>query len=124
MDNPNALGDTPASTLEGEQMRAPGEGDVASVQEKKRTGDASGFGEQGSLTAGMDRKKEQQQRGLAEQEGSREEGGGGGGVDVRKAMEGKESAFVGAGDVGDMRGEGQTQGMGGGLGMQTGHGQV
>ncbi|KAI9722737.1 MAG: hypothetical protein M1812_001668 [Candelaria pacifica] len=41
--------------LEGEQMGAPGEGDIMRAQENK-----TGAGEQASLTKGLDRKKEEQ----------------------------------------------------------------
>ena len=96
-------------------MRAAGEGDIASAQDTKH-----GFGEQGDLAAGLDAKKEMQQDKLRERRAGEEKGGG---AEVGKAMEGK--GFVGAGsNGGDMRAEGQRQGMGGGLGMQTGHGQV
>ena len=50
-----------ASDLDGEQMRAPGEGDIYKQQFNK-----SGFGEQEDLAGDLDRKK-------AEQAGAREE---------------------------------------------------
>jgi len=49
--------------LEGEQMRAAGEGDVMHAQLDKKN---AGWGEQGSLTSGLDRQK-------AEQKGAREQ---------------------------------------------------
>jgi hypothetical protein len=49
--------------LEGEQMRAPGEGDIMNAQFDKKN---AGWGEQGSLTSDLDRQK-------AEQQGAREE---------------------------------------------------
>lgn len=119
-------------------MRAAGDGDIASAQDTKH-----GFGEQGSLTAGLDRKKEEQD---AERERRRagrggdddaddgnDDGGNGsghqGGVDLKKAMEGKETGFVPAGSNADANahahaGSQWQEGMGGGLGMQSGHGQV
>lgn len=52
-----------AEDLNGEQMRAPGEGDVMHAQDNKKN---AGWGEQDSLTSDLDRKK-------AEQAGAREE---------------------------------------------------
>jgi len=49
--------------LEGEQMRAPGEGEVMDAQFDKKN---AGWGEQGSFTSDLDRQK-------AEQKGAREE---------------------------------------------------
>ena len=49
--------------LDGEQMRAPGEGEVMDSQLNKKN---AGWGEQGSLTSDLDRQK-------AEQKGAREE---------------------------------------------------
>jgi len=49
--------------LEGEQMRAAGEGDVMGAQLNKKN---AGWGEQGSLTSDLDKKK-------AEQKGAREQ---------------------------------------------------
>ncbi|TVY71287.1 hypothetical protein LSUE1_G004932 [Lachnellula suecica] len=49
--------------LDGEQMRAPGEGEIMDAQFDKRN---AGWGEQGSLTSDLDRQK-------AEQKGAREE---------------------------------------------------
>lgn len=54
-DDPNILGSDPTSSLEGEQMRAPGEGDIARANEN-----VTGFGEQGDLVADMDRKRAEQ----------------------------------------------------------------
>lgn len=45
-------------------MRAPGEGEVYNAQLKK-----TGFGEQGDLAAGLDRKREEQDRIKAERNG-------------------------------------------------------
>jgi len=44
--------------LEGEQMRAPGEGDVMRAQFDKKN---AGWGEQNSLTGGLDRQKAEQE---------------------------------------------------------------
>jgi predicted N-acyltransferase len=49
--------------LDGEQMRAPGEGEVMDAQFDKKN---AGWGEQGSFTSDLDRQK-------AEQKGAREE---------------------------------------------------
>ena len=94
------------SNTEGEQMRAAGDGDIAKAQEGKH-----GFGEQGDLTAGLERKK-------AEQAGIKDarRGGGGGGVDVGSAMGGK--GFVGA--AGNQGGDE----VGSGGGMQSSHADV
>lgn len=72
-------------------MRAAGDGDIAAAQDKKH-----GFGEQGDLASGLDRKKAQQ----AEIKDARSDGGGrgGGGVDVKGALGGGgRKAFVGGG---------------------------
>ena len=45
----------PVSDLEGEQLGAGGEGDIAKAQETK-----TGFGEQAGLASDMDRKREEQ----------------------------------------------------------------
>ncbi|KAL9638044.1 MAG: hypothetical protein Q9164_001816 [Protoblastenia rupestris] len=74
------------SNTEGEQMRAAGDGDIAKTQERKH-----GFGEQGDLASGLDRKKAEQ----ADIKNSRSEGGGGG-VDVGAAIGGGSGGFVGA----------------------------
>ena len=88
-----------ASNTEGEAMRVLGEGEVARAQETK-----GGFGEQGDLASGLDRKKEEQtelKRDLGYQVGDGGEvgeGGAGGGreegVDVGSVLGGK--GFVGA----------------------------
>ena len=69
-------------------MRAAGDGDIASAQDKKH-----GFGEQQSLTAGLDRKKEEQRK---LKQGSTSGEGSDRGVDVQGAI-GEGKAFVGAG---------------------------
>ena len=82
------MGD-PVSNTEGEQMRAAGDGDIAKTQDRKH-----GFGEQGSLTAGLDRKKAEQNSIKEKMAGGA--GGGGGGVDVGAAVGGNGGGFVGA----------------------------
>ena len=77
------------SDLEGEQMRAAGDGDIASAQDNKH-----GFGEQESLTAGLDRKREEQDR---LKQGSIGGEGSDRGVDVQGAVGGPGKGFVGAG---------------------------
>lgn len=77
------------SNQNAEQMGAAGDGAIASAQDNKH-----GFGEQSSLTSGLDQKKEDQAK-IKEQ---RHGGGGGGGVDVGAAVGG--AGFVGA-DNGD-----------------------
>ena len=67
-------------------MHAPGEGDIANAQDHKH-----GFGEQESLTAGLDRKREEQDR---LKQGSTGEEGSDRGVDIQGAVGGK--GFVGA----------------------------
>lgn len=66
--------------LEGEQMRAPGEGDVMNAQFNKKN---AGWGEQNSLTSDLDRKKAEQTEAREETKSSREHGedvdGGAGG---------------------------------------------
>lgn len=122
----------PASNTEGEQMRAAGEGEIASAQDTK-----DGFGEEESLTRDLDQKKVEQgfEREKRRNNNDDGEGGGGGGVDLKRAMEGKEgAAFVPAESNADANASagGQRQGIvgggddggGGGLGMQSGHGQV
>ena len=71
-------------------MRAPGEGEIRDVQERKH-----GFGEQPSLTQGLDRKKEEQAA-LKAERGYGGGGGGGGGVDVQAALGGSGREVVGA----------------------------
>ncbi len=82
----------PVSNQEGEQMSAAGDGDIAAAQDTKH-----GFGEQGDLASGMDRKKSEQ----ADIKNARRGGGGdGGGVDVQGALGGGEKGFVSAGNEG------------------------
>ncbi|KAG8530710.1 uncharacterized protein KY384_004066 [Bacidia gigantensis] len=97
------------SSLDAEQMRAPGEGDIASAQDKKH-----GFGEQTSLTSGLDRKKAEQEdiksrRGGDEGGGPGGGQGGGDGVDIAGALgedrvvgaESNGGAGIGGGGQGD-----------------------
>ena len=99
----------PVSNQEGEQMRAAGDGDIAAAQDKKH-----GFGEQTSLTSGLDRKKSEQ----AAIKGERRNGGSsGGGVDVQGALGGGNKGFVGGSGE-----SGQDSERGGG--MQSGHTDV
>ena len=100
------MGD-PVSNQEGEQMRAAGDGDIAAAQESKH-----GFGEQGSLTSDLDRKKAEQAQ--IKDQGR---GGGGGGVDVQGALGGGNKGFVGSGTE-----TGQDSERGGG--MQSTHADV
>lgn len=67
-------------------MRAAGEGDIYKAQLEK-----TGFGEQGDLAAGMDRKREAQDKIKEErgQEGEEEE------VNVEAAVGGRGKGFVG-----------------------------
>ena len=81
----------PVSDLEGEQMRAPGEGDIAAAQDHKH-----GFGEQKDLASDLDRKKADQ----AKIKESRGMGGGSGGVDVAGAVGGEGKGFVSGGNEG------------------------
>ncbi len=98
----------PVSDLEGEQMRAPGEGDIASAQDNKH-----GFGEQGDLASDLDRKKDEQAT-IKESRGSAQ---GQGGVDVGAAIGGRDKGFVG--------GNGEDTNSGGrGTGMQSSHAEV
>lgn len=76
----------PASTIEGEQMRAAGEGEIYNAQREK-----TGFGEQGDLAAGLDRKREEQDR-IKEERGQE---GGEGELDVEAALSGRGKGFVG-----------------------------
>lgn len=66
--------------LEGEQMRAAGEGEVMRAQTNKED---AGWGEEGSLTSDLDRKKEEQKEKRQEVQAQRDEGvdvdGGSGG---------------------------------------------
>ena len=96
----------PVSNQEGEQMRAAGDGDIAAAQDKKH-----GFGEQGDLASGLDRKKEEQ----ANIKNARGSGGSGGAVDVQGAMSGGKG-FVGGGGSG-------VDSSGGGT-MQSSHADV
>ncbi len=68
-------------------MRAPGEGEVYSAQLKK-----TGFGEQGDLAAGLDRKREEQDRIKAERNGISEEEKS---IDVEGVLGGEGKGFVG-----------------------------
>ena len=89
-------------------MRAAGEGDIASAQDKKH-----GFGEQGDLASGLDRKKDEQGK-VKEARGSVPAGGG---VDVGAAIGGRGKGFVGANDE-------DTNSAGRGTGMQSSHADV
>ncbi|KAL8699974.1 MAG: hypothetical protein Q9201_005698 [Fulgogasparrea decipioides] len=104
----------PVSDLTGEQMRAPGEGDVASAQDSKH-----GFGEQPDLASDLERKKAEQQERLEERHnGGSSKKGGPGGVDVQSAIGGGGKGVVGAdpgsGGRGDREGE-----EGGGRGLEN-----
>lgn len=68
-------------------MRAPGEGEVYNAQLKK-----TGFGEQGDLAAGLDRKREEQDRIKAERNGISEKENS---VDVEGVVGGEGKGFVG-----------------------------
>ncbi|KAL8934738.1 MAG: hypothetical protein Q9216_005756 [Gyalolechia sp. 2 TL-2023] len=108
----------PVSSLTGEQMRAPGEGDIASAQDSKH-----GFGEQADLASGLERKKEEQQERLDERYSGGSSGKGGpGGVDVQSAIGGGGKGVVGAGQGSGGRGHGEGE-EGGGRGLE-GHGDV
>lgn len=96
------------SNQEGEQMRAAGDGDIAVAQERKH-----GFGGEGDLSSGMDRKKDEQAK-IKDARGGGN-GGGGGGVDVQAAMGGGDKGFVGGGG-------GEDYGSGGT--MQSSHADV
>ncbi|MCJ1477027.1 hypothetical protein MMC13_005698 [Lambiella insularis] len=73
-----------ASDLEGEQMRAPGEGDVYRSQSEK-----SGFGEQEDLASDLDRKKEEQSQKREEIKESRKDA-----VDIGGALGGRTGPSV------------------------------
>ncbi|KAL8772250.1 MAG: hypothetical protein Q9209_002462 [Squamulea sp. 1 TL-2023] len=104
----------PVSSLEGEQMRAPGEGDVASAQDTKH-----GFGEQADLASGLDRKKEEQQKRLDNRYNGGSSGRGGpGGVDVKAAIDGGGKGVVGANQGSGARGHGEGE-EGGGRGLEN-----
>jgi len=91
----------PVSNQEGEQMRAAGDGDIAAAQDTKH-----GFGEEGDLASGMDRKKAEQ----AEIKNARRGGsGGGGGVDVQGALGGGDKGFVSGGNTGSVSQGGSMQ---------------
>ncbi|KAL8714391.1 MAG: hypothetical protein Q9220_001724 [cf. Caloplaca sp. 1 TL-2023] len=108
----------PVSNVEGEQMRAAGEGDIASAQDKKH-----GFGEQADLASDLDRKKEEQQERLDERHnGSGSGTGGPGGVDVQSAIGGGGKGVVGAREGSGARGAGEGE-EGGGRGLE-GHGDI
>lgn len=68
-------------------MRAPGEGEVYSAQLKK-----TGFGEQGDLAAGLDRKREEQDRIKAERNGISEKENS---IDVEGVLGREGKGFVG-----------------------------
>ncbi|KAL8912822.1 MAG: hypothetical protein Q9172_007423 [Xanthocarpia lactea] len=104
----------PVSNLEGEQMRAPGEGDIALAQHNKH-----GFGEQPDLTSGLERKKEEQQRRLDDRYNGGSHGKGGpGGVDVQSAIGGKDKGVVGASPGSGGRGHNEGE-EGGGRGLEN-----
>lgn len=89
---------TPPSNTEGEQMRAAGEGHIYNAQREK-----TGFGEQGDLAAGMDRKREEQDR-IKEERGQE---GGEGELDVEAALSGRGKGFVGVSSGSGGRGVGE-----------------
>ncbi|KAL8840260.1 MAG: hypothetical protein Q9176_003952 [Flavoplaca citrina] len=104
----------PVSSLTGEQMRAPGEGDVASAQDRKH-----GFGEQADLASGLDRKKEEQQQRLDDRYNGAASGKGGpGGVDVQNAIGGGGKGVVGASQGSGARGDNEGA-EGGGRGLEN-----
>ncbi|KAL8691790.1 MAG: hypothetical protein Q9218_003066 [Villophora microphyllina] len=104
----------PVSDLTGEQMRAPGEGDVASAQDKKH-----GFGEQPDLASDLDRKKAEQQERLEDRYNGGASGKGGpGGVDVQSAIGGEGKGVVGAGQGSGGRAAGEGE-EGGGRGTES-----
>lgn len=103
----------PVSSLTGEQMRAPGEGDVASAQDHKH-----GFGEQADLASGLDRKKEDQEQRLDHRHDGDSGGKGGpGGIDVQSAIGGAGKGVVGAGKDSGARGTAEGE-EGGGRGLE------
>lgn len=89
------------SELDGEQMRAPGEGDVAAAVEQKKFG---GHGEEGELGENMDEKARDHAAALhergertgreIEEEGREDWTGKKGEVDVREALGGRGTAVV------------------------------
>jgi hypothetical protein len=72
---PNSKVGPQQGDLDGEQMRAPGEGEVMDAQFEKKN---AGWGEQGSLTSDLDRQKAEQK---GAREGIKEERRAGGNVD-------------------------------------------
>lgn len=78
----------PSNELDGEQMRAPGEGEVYDAQLNK-----TGFGEQRDLAAGLDRKREEQDRIKEEKHGVSEKEYS---IDVKGVVGGEGKGFVGA----------------------------
>lgn len=98
----------PVSNQEGEQMRAAGDGDIASAQDTKH-----GFGEQQDLASDLDRKKAEQ----AEIKDARGSGSGGRGVDVQAAVRGRNKGFVGGNNE-------EVNSSGHGTGMQSNHADV
>lgn len=101
------------SSLNGEQMCAPGEGEIASAQDRKH-----GFGEQADLASGLDRKKEDQQKRLDDRyDGGSNGKGGTGGVDIQSAIGGGGKGVVGAGQGSGARGYGEGE-EGGGRGLE------
>ncbi|KAI4226216.1 MAG: hypothetical protein L6R36_003352 [Xanthoria steineri] len=104
----------PVSSLTGEQMRAPGEGDIASAQDNKHA-----FGEQADLASGLDRKKEEQQQRLEDRYNGGSSGKGGpGGIDVESAIGGGGKGVVGAGRGSGARGHNEGE-EGGGRGLEN-----
>ena len=103
----------PVSNTEGEQMRAAGEGEIASAQDRKH-----GFGEQMDLASDLDRKKNEQQDVLDRRYGGEPNAGGApGGVNVQDAIGGEGKGVVGAGRGSGARGSGEGQ-KGGGRGLE------
>lgn len=96
------------SDLEGEQMRAPGEGDIASAQDNKH-----GFGEQGDMASDLDRKKDEQAK-VKDARGGVQDGAG---VDVAAAIGGGNKGFVGVNSE-------NFNSAGSGTGMQSSHAEV
>ncbi|KAL9607884.1 MAG: hypothetical protein Q9167_007247 [Letrouitia subvulpina] len=104
----------PVSDLEGEQMRAPGEGDIAQAQQTKQ-----GFGEQPDLASDLDKKKESQQKRLQERGyGNEAENSGSlGEVDVESVVGGSGKGVVSAAKNSGGRGAGEGR-EGGGRGLE------
>ncbi|KAI4209119.1 MAG: hypothetical protein LQ351_007925 [Letrouitia transgressa] len=105
---------SPVSDLTGEQMRAPGEGDIAQAQHTKQ-----GFGEQPDLASDLDKKKEDQQRRLQERDygNEAEKSGSLGEVDVKSAVGGSGKGVVGVAKGSGGRGAGEGL-EGGGRGLE------